>query len=383
MEGRMGVPEEEPITDINMDPDIDECCQNAQMDFRALFGELANMLRESGNYDPDDAEIFAEGFDIVGLMEARGWKADHPDFCAYFRSEIERISQIPNTDMDNSEWQFMMEGTQQIITEWDACNAQKQGGDFVASNDTFEDAWRVLKIQDWRTDNPEPSWRPYRSTHEAQGGYWDPESELATDGRSASVDSCCEEARGKLLAATAMTPYDPENGWEGPNLENTTCDELRGFWEEEVERLKREEYGVIGIDSFIEEIAEIMLEWDECGRGENQDIMGMPNIRASRDAFTDAWDLVKAELEEPMVDVATTEGDECCEKVRKEFKDYLIWAAGHGDKNAGVIGWLVDGAECESLYGILEDLAHTHPRAREFLQMWDDCSSEKNAEGME
>jgi len=105
-------------------------------------------------------------------------------------------------------------------------------------------------------------------------------------------------------------------------------------------------------------------------------------------AFDQAWDVVKAELDEPMVeqivDVATTGGDECCEKVRAEFKDYLIWAAGHGDKNAEVLWmWLVDGAECDRLYALLENLAHAHPHARQFLQMWDDCSSGKNTEGME
>jgi len=82
-------------------------------------------------------------------------------------------------------------------------------------------------------------------------------------------------------------------------------------------------------------------------------------------AFDQAWDVVKAELDEPMVeqivDVATTGGDECCEK----------WM------------WLVDGAECDRLYALLENLAHAHPHARQFLQMWDDCSSGKNTEGME
>jgi hypothetical protein len=83
------------------------------------------------------------------------------------------------------------------------------------------------------------------------------------------------------------------------------------------------------------------------------------------------------------VDVDTTEGDECCEKVRAEFKDYLIWATHHGDKNAEVIGWLIDEADCDRFYALLENMAPAHPRARQFLQMWDDCSSGKNAEGME
>ena len=102
------------------------------------------------------------------------------------------------------------------------------------------------------------------------------------------------------------------------------------------------------------------------------------------DAFTGSWNLVKErqfELggvmegrmgvpeEEPMVDTAVSvdESDHCCEKVRQEFKDYLIWAASKGDKNAETINWLVDRVSCEELYALIERMAHEHPRAREFL----------------
>ena len=84
--------------------------------------------------------------------------------------------------------------------------------------------------------------------------------------------------------------------------------------------------------------------------------------------------------EEPMVDTAVSvdESDHCCEKVRQEFKDYLIWAASKGDKNAEIINWLVDRVSCEELYALIERMAHEHPRAREFLQSWDKCSEGNN-----
>ena len=113
------------------------------------------------------------------------------------------------------------------------------------------------------------------------------------------------------------------------------------------------------------------------------------------DAFEAAWNVVKERQfqlggvmegrmgvpeEEPMVDTAVSvnETDHCCEKVRQEFKDYLIWAASKGDKNAETINWLVDRVSCEELYALIENMAHEHPRAREFLQSWDKCSEESN-----
>lgn len=113
------------------------------------------------------------------------------------------------------------------------------------------------------------------------------------------------------------------------------------------------------------------------------------------DAFDGAWNLVKERKfqlggvmegrmgvpeEEPMVDTAVSvdESDHCCEKVRQEFKDFLIWASSKGDKNAETINWLVDRVSCEELYALMEKMAHTHPRAREFLESWDKCSEENN-----
>lgn len=113
------------------------------------------------------------------------------------------------------------------------------------------------------------------------------------------------------------------------------------------------------------------------------------------DAFEAAWNVVKERQfqfggvmegrmgvpeEEPMVDTAVSvnETDHCCEKVRQEFKDFLMWASSKGDKNAETISWLVDRVSCEELYALIEGMAHEHPRAREFLQLWDKCSEENN-----
>jgi hypothetical protein len=128
------------------------------------------------------------------------------------------------------------------------------------------------------------------------------------------------------------------------------------------------------------------------------------------EAFDRAWDVVKSPIvpvvyrnkitgeeatqipimemgdweEVKTAQVSMNEKDECCETVRQEFLDYLIWASGKKDspKDIKTIKWLVEGADCERLYTILENMASQHPRAREFLQMWDNCSSGKN-EGYE
>ena len=230
MEGRMGVPEEEPTTDVEMEPGVDVCCQNAINDTRALFESLASKLAayRVRNHDPDWK------WDIIEEMENHLWAENHPDFCSYLHYQLERWSKIPYESnpkwagTDKPDYEYMIAGVKQILAEWDACVGQ-QSGDFTASNDSFEDAWRVVKYE------LTPSSQRYAREEVGPG----PTTLTAVEARPASVDPCCEEARGKLLHAITGTPYDPENGFEGhgewePNMEDLTCDELRNWWDAEL-----------------------------------------------------------------------------------------------------------------------------------------------------
>jgi len=146
-------PETEPEVDIEIEPDINECCLNAQNGFVAWFAEIKRRMNRAGTInDPKTGEpdkMLSEGYNIITHMEERFSRVsrDHPDFCAFLRSELERIVESTRHDeLRDADYRFAVEGAQQMLAEWDACERGKQSGDFIASNDNFEDAWDVVKM---------------------------------------------------------------------------------------------------------------------------------------------------------------------------------------------------------------------------------------------
>lgn len=80
------------------------------------------------------------------------------------------------------------------------------------------------------------------------------------------------------------------------------------------------------------------------------------------------------------------EGDVCCEKARKAFLEYMMWAANAGNQeinpaNAKQMEWMIEAIgemPCEELYALLE--RNQSQRAKDILAIWDGCSTEKNSQ---